>query len=122
MSSNKRKGRFGATEYILSYTVIMIAVVTILFLFFPPLKDFMHGWFPTDWVRYVAIFLIVALVPLLLIGAVLSRGSAMGFFLLFKMPTKQYSKRDVARYYFLFGVGAMAILLLAIFFIFGGSI
>ena len=122
MSRNKSKGRFGATEYILFYVVTMMLVVTILFMFFPPLKDFMHSFFPNEWIRYVAIFLVVALIPIVAIFSLLSRGGALGMFVLFDFPTKKYNKRDIAKFYFFFGIATLAILLLAIFFIFGGAI
>ena len=122
MSRAKSKGRLGTTEYLLLYTVTMMAVVTILFLFFPPLKDIMHMWLPTDWVRYTAIFLIIVLIPIVAVFGLLSRGGAMGMFILFDFPTKKYNKKAIAKFYFFFGIAVLAILLLAIFFIFGGQI
>lgn len=125
MSSNKKTGWFkwfGTMEYMLMYVVVMILVVSLLFLFFPPIKELMHGWFPTDYVRYTAIFIIILLLPVLTIMGILSRGGALGMFILFDFPTKKYSKADIARFYFIFGLIVLGTLLLAAFFIFGGTI
>lgn len=113
--------KIGFWPYMTAYVLLMLITIAVLFTAFPIIGDLFKSLYPTAWVRYTVMFLIIAIFPIVSIAALLYEGAG-GMWFIFDFPTKKYTKIDVARIYFLFGIGTMAILLLSIFLIYGTQI
>jgi len=112
------KKKIGAIGYYLLYVVTMMIVVSMLFMFFPPVKDFMYSWFPNQWIRYGVIFAIIGLIPVLGIMGWLIK---LGTFGSFKVKGTKGAEKNIAKVYFVSSLLILFLLMFVIIFMLQGA-